>query len=203
VARENKIAGIVLSGGKSNRMGRDKGFCLLNGKSLVGYAIDVLKEVCFPILISANSVDYKSFGYPVIRDKFSDIGPLGGIYSSLLKSSQDLNFILSCDMPLISPDLVHHIISERENHQVVIPMFNGFPEPLCAFYKKEIIDRLLASIQTGVYKIQDVVKGLDTKYLKIDPSLEFYHEDLFANVNEPHELFRIEKLIKNSKIDEG
>jgi len=168
---------------------------LLNGKSLVGYAIDVLKEVCHPVLISANTIDYKSFGYPVIRDKVSGIGPLGGIYSSLLKSSNELNFILSCDMPLISTDLVRYIISERDEHQVVIPMFNGFPEPLCAFYKKEITDILLVSIQAGVYKIQDVVKGLDTKYLKIDSALEFCHEDLFANVNEPHELSRIEKLI--------
>jgi molybdopterin-guanine dinucleotide biosynthesis protein A len=90
-------------------MGRDKGLCLLNGKSLVGYAIDVLKEVCHPVLISANTIDYKSFGYPVIRDKVSGIGPLGGIYSSLLKSSNELNFILSCDMPLISTDLVRYI----------------------------------------------------------------------------------------------
>ncbi|MEZ5198543.1 MAG: molybdenum cofactor guanylyltransferase [Bacteroidales bacterium] len=193
---ENKIGdlnGIVLCGGRSKRMGKEKGLCLLKEKPMITYAIDLCNRFCNSIIIGANNPDYISFGYPVINDEIAGIGPLGGIYTCLKSSPSDDNFILSCDIPLVSLELVQFILSKREKYEVVIPVFNGFLEPLCAYYNRSIVLGLENAIEKKSYKIQDVLKSLNTRYLEIDSSLEFYHEHLFANINSQNELNEIEK----------
>lgn len=197
------LTGIILSGGKSKRMGKDKGQCLINGKPLVKYAVDAVSGLCNPILISANIKDYQNYGYEIIPDIIEGIGPLGGIYSGLINSKTDMNIILSCDMPLIQRDLIAYILSKNDGYQAVVPLFGGFPEPLCALYSQSCIDHINGCIQSEVFKIQEVLKGLNTKFLPIEPPLGFYHKDLFANVNDKKELNRIEKLIKDFRIDEA
>jgi len=86
VFNNNKITGIILAGGKSSRMGMDKGFCALNGKPMVQYAIDILEQTCDSIIICSNNSDYELFDLPVIPDIIKDIGPMGGIYSGLKNS---------------------------------------------------------------------------------------------------------------------
>ncbi len=193
-----KITGIVLSGGKSSRMGSEKGLCLLHNKPLVEYAIDVLKKICDPIIIGANLEDYLEFGLPVIRDEIKDIGPIAGIYSCLKTSKSEHNFVLSCDMPLISQELVQYIVSMAKGYDAVIPMFNGFPEPLCAYYNSSSIKKFATSIEKGIYKIQITAKALNTNFLTIDTSLPFYHKDMFLNVNALKELNQVEAILKNS-----
>ena len=144
-------------------MGQDKGFCALNQKPLISYSIDVLSPICNQLMIGANSENYKKFGYPVIRDEIVDIGPIGGIYSCLRSSKTNDNFVLSCDMPLISVELIEYILSKREGFDIVIPVFKDFKEPLCAYYNKSITSGLLEAIHSNKYKIQNVIKIFKTK----------------------------------------
>lgn len=182
------ITGIILSGGKSSRMGRDKGMVPLNDRPLVEFAAEVLRKDCDPILIGTNDHQYEKFGFPLVGDVIKGIGPIGGIYSCLEYSRTTDNFILSCDMPMISGDLVRYILEHRQHHDAVIPMFNGRPEPMCAYYRKEITFRLKDQIMNGVYKVQEVVKKLNTRYLDITSELDFYHDHLFANINSAADL---------------
>lgn len=174
-------------------MGVEKGMCLIDGMPMISYALKLLGSLFSSVYIGSNNLEYNSFGYPVVPDKVKNIGPLGGIYSCLKVSPSDDNFILSCDMPLVSSDLIQYILSIRENYEVVIPMFRGYPEPLCAYYHKAIVPHIESSIEKNIFKIQDVIKVLKTKYLEIDPSLSFYREDLFINVNSPQDLEDIQK----------
>jgi molybdopterin-guanine dinucleotide biosynthesis protein A len=192
LSENRKLTGIVLSGGKSSRMGKDKGFCELNKKPLIAYSIDVLSSVCSQIIIGANTNDYNYLGYPVIHDKIKDIGPIGGIYSCLKSSKTSDNIILSCDMPLIPVALIEYILSKKADYDIVIPISNSFPEPLCAYYNKSITPNLFESISAKKYKIQDVVKGFKTNFLQIDSGLSFYHDNLFANINSQQDLMEIE-----------
>lgn len=199
LSENNQLTGIILSGGKSSRMGQDKGFCELNKKPLITYSIDVLSPICNQILIGANSDNYAKLGYPVIKDEITNIGPIGGIYSCLKSSKTNDNIILSCDMPLVTAELIAYILSERDDYEVIIPVFKGFQEPLCAYYNKSITPGLLEAINANKYKIQDVIKGLKTKFITIEKSLPFYQENLFANMNSEQDLLRIEShLSKNS-----
>ncbi len=190
---DDKITGIILAGGKSSRMGKDKGYCTLKGKPMVMYAVDLLSQICDTIIISSNNPDYEEFGYPVISDEIKNIGPIGGIYTGLIHSKSEHNFFLSCDTPKVSEHLVNYILSERENFEIVIPLYNGLPEPLCAYYNKNITSELFEIIKTGNFKIQEVVKRFKVKFLPIDSSLFFYSEGLFTNINSQNDLDNIEK----------
>jgi len=180
---DNKVTGIILAGGKSTRMGMDKGFCALNGKPMVQYAIDVLKQVCDYIIISSNNEDYELFEFPVIPDLIRDIGPMGGIYSGLKQSNTQDNFFISCDMPMVTVELVQHILSLKEGYDAVIPTWNNYQEPMCAYYNKNILEKLSTLIQKGDYKLQNIIPKVNHRTVEITNKLDFYNDQLFANVN--------------------
>ena len=180
--------GIILSGGKSSRMGKEKGLCNFRGQALVQYAIDVLMPFCKRIIIVANSEQYKSFGLEVFPDKIKDIGPVGGIYTGLTYSETEDNFILSCDMPMISHELIEYILLNRKQKQIVVPDFEGYFEPLCAFYRRDIFSQLKKVIEERKYKLVDFIKATDFSELKIDKQLDFFHPLLFANINSEKEI---------------
>ena len=185
---DSKITGIILSGGKSRRMGREKGLCKFKGKELVQYSIDVLSPFCETIILVANDEQYKKFRYEVYADEIKDIGPIGGIYTGLKHSRTESNFILSCDMPMISHQLIEYILLNRKDKQIVVPDFGGFIEPLCAFYRANIFAQLKNTIDEQNYKLADFIKTTNFEELKIDKQLGFFHPLLFANINSEREL---------------
>lgn len=195
--KETKITGIILAGGKSSRMGRDKGWIELNNKPLINYAIEALKPYCDQILISSNSKEYKSLGYPVFEDKIKNCGPLGGIYSSLLHSSTQRNMVLSCDMPLVSTELIKYVLDKCIEGKLSLPIHGAnFMEPLCAVYPLEAIQHLEKFIKEGKLKLIDLVNSIPTEQIMIDPSNYFYHPDLFLNINRPGDLERASRLLQ-------
>lgn len=188
------ITGIVLSGGKSSRMGREKGLCEFNGKMLVQYAIEALKPFCERIIIIANIAGYEKFSYEVFTDKIKDLGPIGGIYTGLSYSKTEDNFVLSCDMPMISNQLIEYILLNRKQKQIVVPSNDGYFEPLCAFYHYDIYSQLKPAIDHQEYKLVDFIKTTNFRELKIDKQLDFYHPLLFANINSDKDFQSILKL---------
>jgi molybdopterin-guanine dinucleotide biosynthesis protein A len=200
LANTNKITGIVLAGGNSSRMGEDKGLMELNSKPLIDYSIEVLSKVCDELIIGANSPEYQRFGYPVIPDEIRNIGPIGGIYSCLKVSSTKDNIILSCDIPLITQSVVEFLLSEKHDYQIVVPVVNGFPEPLCAYYHSSVVDGLHDLINRDIYKLQHAIKQFRTNFLPLDSKIEFYDEMLFSNVNSPSDLIKISIYLSNDNL---
>ena len=100
-----KYTAIILAGGKSSRMGSDKGLVLLNGKPMISYIIEILKKMQIPIIIISNNENYKQFGLPVFADIIKEKGPLGGIYTGLKNSKTESNIIVSCDVPFYQIEL--------------------------------------------------------------------------------------------------
>ena len=195
--KKTKITGIILAGGKSSRMGRDKGWIELNNKPLINYAIEALKPYCDELVISSNSTEYKSLGYPVYEDKIKNYGPMGGIYSSLLNSSSRLNMVLSCDMPLISSELIKYILVKCIEGKLSIPIHGAnIMEPLCAVYPLEAIPHIEKSIKEEKLKLVDLVNSIPNEQIKIDPSQYFYHPDLFLNINKPGDLEKASSLLQ-------
>ena len=189
---KRKLTGIILSGGKSTRMNKEKGLCIFNGKPMIEHILDALKPICNQILISANNEQYDYLGYKTITDKYSGIGPISGIYSGLEASQSDNNIILSCDMPLVSVGLIRYIYDNRDDFDIVIPERNDFLEPLCAYYHRRILSNIEIAIQNKSFKLIKLIKSLNYKPLKIDPGHSFFHPMLFENINSPNDLKRAE-----------
>ncbi len=200
MARISKLTGIILAGGKSTRMGKDKGMALLNGKPLVAYAIETLKAICDNIIISANSSDYKQFGYPVQADLFPNCGPIGGIYSGLMCSKTDRNLVLSCDIPLVSKELLTYIIDHSDKNKICVPVHDKeYLEPLCACYPKTSIALLKKLIKQQKYKLNGFLNVASAERVLIHPGLPFYHPYLFFNLNQNHQLEEAKVLLNKYK----
>lgn len=177
-----KMTGIILAGGKSSRMGSDKGFVMYGGKPLIQYAIDLLKNNTDEIIIIANDKKYEQFGYPVFKDEIKDIGPMGGIYTGLLHCSTSYAFVLSCDMPFMSEVVVHHLIALKQQASCVVPVFKGFSEPMCGVYHCSLQTQLKEKIDKNELIMQRFIKQADALLVEAS-TIAGYDEKWFANMN--------------------
>ena len=194
------VTGIILAGGKSVRMGTDKGLLELCGKPLISYAIKVLSELCNTVIISSSSNKYQRFGYQTVPDEFPGIGPLGGIYSALRHCKTEKTLVLSCDLPFVPKELLEFILNNSEGYQVAVPWEgNRHYEPLCGFYSLSIVGQMGAFIKKGNYKLPDLFEEVNVNRLDNNNKLDFYHANLFLNVNSKHELANAEKLMNSMK----
>lgn len=179
---------IILAGGKSSRMGQDKGLMLINEKPLIKHVIDECELFSKNIIIISNNEDYQQFGYPVYSDLIKDIGPIGGIYTGLTKSEHELNFVVSCDTPFINVKLIEKLNGLIDSNEIVIPSFNGRLNPLMGFYKKAILSAIKKQIEQKVYKVMLAIE--DSKLLKVDVSDR--NEKEFLNLNDKNDILKIE-----------
>jgi molybdopterin-guanine dinucleotide biosynthesis protein A len=117
-----RVSGIILAGGQSRRMGRDKAFIELNGKPIVAHVLETMQRICAETIIVANDAQtYARFSVPIVGDVFPDKGSLGGIYSGLRAAREEYVVAVACDMPFLSPDLLRFMISLASQFDVVIP----------------------------------------------------------------------------------
>lgn len=121
-----RVSAVILAGGKSRRMGRDKAFLEIDGKPLITRVIECVEKVCAESLIVANDIElYRQFGLQVVRDVLPGKGSLGGLYSGLLAAQEQFIFAFACDMPFLNPDLMQYMISLIPAYDVVIPHARG------------------------------------------------------------------------------
>ncbi len=196
---KEEITGIILAGGKSSRMGKDKALFDFNGKALVSYAIEALKPLCDKLLISANQSPerYAPFGLPVIPDGIKEVGPMGGILTCLKHSTTQHNLVISCDTPFVGTALFVHILNEIENYQIVVPAHETFLiEPLNAYYNTNIIGEMEASIQGGSYKLMDFFKKIRFKSVEINEKLSFFNDHIFLNINTMKDMDQAKSFIR-------
>ncbi len=111
-----RLTGIVLAGGKSSRMGTDKGLLDFRGKKLVQHPLDLLGPYCHEIFISTNNRDYSLFGFPLIKDTLRGKGPVAGLITALGASSGDWNLVVGCDMPFLQPEFIDLLISSAGDY---------------------------------------------------------------------------------------
>ncbi len=187
-----KITGILLSGGKSSRMGREKGNIRIGKKLLYQYPLGILDSLCDEILISTCDQLFIEEDHEQVCDEIPGIGPIGGIYTCLKRSSNHLNIVLSYDLPMVNPDLFRELISFADQSDVVLPaMSGGKPEPLCGVYNRSITEILGQQIGKKIYAVHKVLPLLNSKTIILDKSMPFYHPNLFLNINREEDLGKL------------
>lgn len=184
---QNLMNAYVLAGGKSSRMGVDKGLILLNDKPMIQYVIEQLKPLCKNIFIVTNNSEYKKLGFECIEDEIKNIGPAGGIFSALNHTNTPHNFIVSCDMPFIRTKGIEYIMMHSLDHEITIPVFENHLQPMCGVYNKNILDKWQSLILKDERKLQSMVKLFLLKQLELDYNILF-DANFFKNINTPEEL---------------
>jgi len=181
------FTGIILAGGKSSRMGTDKGLMDFNGKKLIGYPLALLSSFCSEIIISSNNEAYRQFGYPVIHDDIEDAGPAGGLAAALKASSGEWNIVLSCDVPFVNAEAIQYLISFAGSGLGAVPQHNGFVEPLVALYLKSFCQVLESEIRNGNLQMNRIIDHPYVTFVDFNPLLKKYPR-IFENFNSPGDL---------------
>ncbi|MBM7854113.1 molybdopterin-guanine dinucleotide biosynthesis protein A [Desulfohalotomaculum tongense] len=192
---QNKDIGIIiLAGGKSRRMGRDKAFLKLGKQTLIEIIVNKAKAFCFSeIILVTNEIKKYSLllNVKIVKDFYPDLGPLAGIHAGLIHSKCRINFVVSCDMPFISLKIVNELLEKQSHYKVVVPKENDKYQPLAALYTKDCapyIKYLLEKKESKVIKLYDLVK---TCYLDVN-----YVNNNFLNINTPKDFEQAKKLME-------
>jgi len=186
-----QATGIILAGGKSSRMGEDKGLVLLNGKPMIQYVIEALKEVVSNIIIISNNASYNKFCVPVYSDLIKDKGPVGGIYTGLYHSTTELNFCISCDVPMISSDFIFWLLNKSGNASITLPMYKDKIQQMIGVYSKQVLSNFKESTEKEHLKLSQVNKDMACEIIDIEKEYANFDELIFSNINTKNELISI------------
>ncbi|UCF43557.1 MAG: molybdenum cofactor guanylyltransferase [Planctomycetota bacterium] len=167
-----KATAIIMAGGESVRMGRDKSMLPVGGRSMIEHIANQIRPHFDQVLISADDkAKYGFLGVDVISDEVSGRGPLGGIASALKASANELNFVVACDIPEIDMARVKTMLRQGRENDAVVPRSGAAEyEPLFAVYKKGILGAIESALLSGNYRIMDALNSCRIKYVDVENS---------------------------------
>ena len=192
---KHPISGIILSGGKSIRMGKNKAFIEIDGVPIISRISDLFKELFQELIIVTNQKEiFKEFDSRIYSDIIPNKGALGGLYTGIFFSTFYYSFCVACDMPFIKKSLVQYMIKNIEDADVIIPRTKDGLQPLHAIYSKKCLDPIKSTLEKGKFKIIDIYDLVKVKILEENSfiSLDPFRES-FINVNTPEELTSFRK----------
>jgi len=170
--KRESTTGIILAGGKNSRMGQDKGFLMLSGKTFTQHIIEALEPVVGTIMIVSDNSDYDDFKLKRVVDIMEDSGPLAGVYTGLYHSETENNIVLSCDVPLVKTAVLNKLIEGFETEKDVIQIeCEGKSMPLIALYKKQCMHHFLKRLQDGERRLQSAINEMNVKTISLEPAL--------------------------------
>ena len=180
------IVGVILAGGKSRRMRTNKALVEFHGFPLIQHIATVMtKTFATVVIIADDGAEYASLNLPTYPDIRKNCGPLGGIHSAFIHTSAERIFVVSCDEPFITKDLVEYICDFGSSSDIKVPSRHGMAEPLCGLYSRNVLTALERCIDLDDLKVKHLLLQCHTTTIPISPSLPFYKDHLFANLNEP------------------
>lgn len=180
----------VLAGGQSRRMGTDKSFVTLNGRTMIERVLDQVLALDLPVALVANQVErYSGFGLPVFPDVIEGKGSLGGLYTALFHTRTAYTVCVACDMPFLSPQLLMYLIELRHEYDAVVPEVNRRLQPLHAVYNRTCLAPLKTLMDHNQLAIHGLYNHINARVVpqstlvRLDAGLRS-----FENVNTPGDL---------------
>jgi molybdenum cofactor guanylyltransferase len=184
------VAIFILAGGKSSRMGTDKAFVALDGRTLLARMLDLAHSVTPDIHVVGSKEKYAPFA-SVVEDIFPNCGPLGGIHAALRSSQKDLNLMLAVDVPFVSLALLQYLITRARSSSatVTIARSNERWQPLCAVYRRQFADIAEKALHEGRYKVDALFDETVVEVITAgDLEAAGFAERIFRNLNTPEDL---------------
>ena len=175
----------VLIGGSSKRFGSPKWEAKLNGVRLIDHTWEICKifESCTIVGKSKNN----EIKYPFLEDKVDNVqSPINGIYTALSHSNNEWNFIISCDLPLMTSNSINKIWDNGNiESDAIVPIIKKQKHPLCAFYNRRINKIIKSQMDKGDLKVIHVLELFNTSYLPIkSDDKNFFNMNTIKDLNE-------------------
>ncbi|HSW56814.1 MAG TPA: molybdenum cofactor guanylyltransferase [Dehalococcoidales bacterium] len=179
---------IVLAGGKSNRLGRDKKYEVVGGQPLLERVVSILSTFGSEIILVTGEkttlrADLNYSRIKIVTDLYPNRGSAGGIYSGLSASSAFHNLVVACDMPFLNLDLLRYLLDVRSNYDLVVFRHESFFEPLHAVYSKNCLPHLEHILKNNL-RIIELLKYASVRFIRLEEIERFDPRRLsFFNVN--------------------
>lgn len=182
------VWGLVLAGGKSRRMGKDKALLMQNGESALSRAVRLLEKHVERVFVSARSDqanDSERARFEQIIDRYEDIGPVAGILSALHHNDEVNWLVMACDLPNVDSKTIEYLLDNQSSDKPVTAFrstHDDLPEPLCAIYRPAAHRIIEKFVSQGVVCPRKMLIRSDTQLLR-QPDPAALH-----NVNSPDDL---------------
>lgn len=183
------VTGIVLAGGASRRMGRNKAFLQLGGRSLIEIVIGRMADVCAEVLVVVGDTQpYTDLGVRVVKDRFPNVGVLAGLHAGLEAATHELTLAVGCDMPFLNPALLRAFAGWAEGYDVAVLRQGEYVDPLHGAYGRTCIPAIEAAIGEHRRRVVSFFPSVRVRYVCseaaacFDPTLRS-----FRNVNSPED----------------
>ncbi len=202
--RTSPITGVILAGGESRRMGKNKALLQLAGNSLVGHVIRRMHIVTDELLLITNSPsEYAHLSLPTYEDIFPNTGALGGIYTGLSYASHDAVLCVACDSPFLEPKLLTYLVSYLGGYEAVMPYTfckdarQTILQPLCAAYSKRCLHLIELMFQESELRAHAFQERARVKRVPPDIWQRFDPDGTsFFNINTPEDFDRAQAYIQ-------
>lgn len=164
------LIGVILCGGQSTRMGSDKSLLSFHGEILFKKAFELLQTHCAKTYLSCRADQVANYqAFDTIVDAFEQIGPMGGLASSLQFAQGNGIFVMAVDLPKMDSDTISELICQRDATKNATIFLNktGLFEPLCGIYEASALQPMLKNIDIGRFSLQSLLVEMKVKVLDV------------------------------------
>jgi molybdenum cofactor guanylyltransferase len=186
---EQGWTGVVLAGGRSSRMGRDKAMIPWEGRTLLGHALALLDPHVDELLVIGDPITYAQEHDHVVPDAIPGAGPLGGVITAMRHATHDRLLVLACDMPRV-PDRLWKRLRSGLAHPIsaFVPVCDGRVQPLAAAYHRRCLPVFEALVDRSELKMVHALEQVRATFTQLCPGEDEWPNDMFRNINTPSDL---------------
>ena len=200
-----EVSGIVLAGGMSRRLGRNKALEPLDGEPLIKRVLGRLGRVTNDTVIVVD-VKERARELPlpdsarVAVDAYPGKGSLGGIFTGLSAATTDWGIVVACDMPFLNHELLGYMLSLREGADAVVPVLQDRPEPTHSIYAKTCLPHMQSRLEADDLKIARFFDQVRVRFVSEEEVDRLDPEHLsFFNINTQQDLDRAAVLVERGE----
>lgn len=193
-ARIFPVSALILAGGRSTRMGRDKALLPHPEQREITFVVHLIVQLsryCQEVLLVARNAEQAQeyaphVSVPIITDLTPDIGPLMGIYSGLRAIHTSHALVTAVDMPFIQPQMIAFLLSQPRDESLIVPIVNDNPQVLFAVYPRAVLPIMAERLQAGLRGPRALLSAVPVRTIaeeqlrRVDPQLRS-----FVNINTP------------------
>lgn len=183
------LTAIVLTGGKSSRMGQPKALLPFDGEPLIVHTVRTLQaHFAEVVVVAAPEQKLPVLPVTLVRDEVAYQGPVGGILYGLRAASHEICFVTSCDAPFLNLRLVTYMLSLIDNYDVVVPFWEERLQPLQAVYRRSVASLLQEQLERNELRPIFLYKKVRTYEVPADDIRRYDPAGLsFRNMNSPED----------------
>lgn len=187
-----KTTVLILAGGQSRRMGKNKALLPYNDRTMIEEVIESVKEFDEILLVTNQGEEYEYLGLPIVEDVFTGLGPMAGIHAGLSKARNSWCLVLPCDTPYVNKDITTYLSQQKDEsyHAVISLSSEGKWHPLLGLYHKKALIAMEKALKNNNLRLISLLEELRVKKVHLQEA-GFMAEKILMNINTPKDYRRM------------